>query len=384
MATPEEIKAIAGLYVAYFNRAPDPEGLQFWIDQLDNGREFATISQDFADSPEAKQIYPFLATPDVAGLDPTNLVTSIYQNLFGRDPEAQGLNFWVDVVNSGDVAVGDMVEAILLGARDAVVNGELVLDKTTVENRIQIAEEYAAATSQLPGFVFDTEAYSIARAVVDGVDATQASLDAARLDLDVYIAGTGTQSGATFTLCEHTVEVSPEVVETQLVTETVVYWGFNPHPRGLDGVDNTAEPNTNNLTNEGPEDGGIPASLFFGAGEQQGYFQTIVQQAFAELGTPLLDENGNAIEDSDGNPIILPGIDVNNDTFSTINFGALEDIEINTGDAGVGTVTFQYSDGSADDISIGNAYLGLLRDLIFDEEGNSRFFEKEVAADVDV
>ncbi|MBX2826103.1 MAG: DUF4214 domain-containing protein, partial [Gammaproteobacteria bacterium] len=357
MATPEEIKAIAGLYVAYFDRAPDPEGLEFWVNQLDNGRDFATISQDFADSPEAKEIYPFLATPEVSGLDPTNLVTSIYNNLFGRDPEAQGLNFWVDVVNSGAVAVGDMVEAIMLGAQDAVVEGELVLDKTTVENRIECALEYSTATSLIPGFEFDTAAYNVARAVVDSVDATQESVDAAKLVLAEYIAGEGTQSGATFTLCEHEVLVSPEVINEQLVTETVIYWGFNPHSNGETDVDNTAEPNTNNLTNEGPSDGGIPADAFF-----NDYFQTIVAANFNEI-----DE-----------------IDVDEDTFSTIDFASLRDVTVTNGDAGTGTVTFHYSDGSADDISLGNAYLDLLRDLIFDEEGNSRFFEQEVAAQVPV
>ena len=56
MATQDQINAITGLYVAYFDRAPDPAGLQFWIDQLDNGRDFNTISQDFAMSEEAKEL----------------------------------------------------------------------------------------------------------------------------------------------------------------------------------------------------------------------------------------------------------------------------------------------------------------------------------------
>ncbi|MFG6589096.1 DUF4214 domain-containing protein, partial [Sulfitobacter sp. MOLA879] len=40
MATSTQINAITALYVGYFDRAPDPAGLQFWIDQIDNGREF--------------------------------------------------------------------------------------------------------------------------------------------------------------------------------------------------------------------------------------------------------------------------------------------------------------------------------------------------------
>ncbi|WP_417585839.1 DUF4214 domain-containing protein, partial [Nitrincola sp.] len=42
MATSTQINAITALYVGYFDRAPDPAGLQFWIDQIDNGREFNT------------------------------------------------------------------------------------------------------------------------------------------------------------------------------------------------------------------------------------------------------------------------------------------------------------------------------------------------------
>jgi hypothetical protein len=362
MATPEQIKAIAGLYVAYFDRAPDPAGLEFWINQLDNGRDFATISQDFADSPEAKQIYPFLANPAVSGQDPTNLVTSIYENLFGREPDAQGLNFWVDVVNSGAVAVGDMVEAIMMGARDAVVNGELVLDKTTVENRIECALEFSVATSNIPGFVFDTQAYNVARAVVDGVDASETSVDAAKLTLAQYLAAEGTQAGSTFTLCEHVVEVSPEIVETEMVTKTVLYWGYNPHQHGEEGVDNTAIPNLNNLTNEGPADGGIPADAFFGP---EGYLTQLLNADWGDLFSLLGGTDNNVDPDSQ---------------WWDADFSALERIDI--GDNG--TLTFNYADGTSDDVAIAEQYVEFITNLIFDSENNSRFFEKEVAADVPV
>ena len=129
MATQQQINDIAGLYVAYFDRAPDPAGLQFWIDQLDGGRDFATISQDFAESEEAKEIYPFLATPDLVNNSPAAFVTSIYANLFGRAPDQAGLNFWVDVLGNGEVAPGDMVEAIMLGAASQIrVEGAWNLD----------------------------------------------------------------------------------------------------------------------------------------------------------------------------------------------------------------------------------------------------------------
>jgi len=63
MATTAQIDSIVALYAGYFDRAPDPIGLQFWIDQIENGREFNTIAADFAASPEAEALYPYLTAP---------------------------------------------------------------------------------------------------------------------------------------------------------------------------------------------------------------------------------------------------------------------------------------------------------------------------------
>jgi Domain of unknown function (DUF4214) len=360
MATQQQINDIAGLYVAYFDRAPDPAGLQFWIDQLDAGRDFATISQDFAESEEAKEIYPFLATPDLVSNSPAAFVTSIYANLFGRAPDQAGLNFWVDVLGNGEVAPGDMVEAIMLGAQDTLVNGQLIQDKTTVEHKIECALAFTTEAASTEGFEFNAEAYSAARQSIEGVDATDASVESAKAATFQYFSEFVNET--TFTLTQPTVEVSAAVAG-EAVHQTVLYWGYNPHSHDeTDGVDNldgnNPDGNDNNLTNEGPEDGGIPADVFFTQ-----YFPAIASQNF----------NG------------VDGIDVDNDTFSIVDFASLEDINVSAGDGGNGgTITFSYSDGSADDIALGQAYYDFLCKLILDEEGNSRFFEKEIAARIPV
>ncbi|WP_162933496.1 DUF4214 domain-containing protein [Sulfitobacter mediterraneus] len=367
MATQQQINDIAGLYVAYFDRAPDPAGLQFWIDQLDGGRDFATISQDFAESEEAKEIYPFLATPDLVNNSPAAFVTSIYANLFGRAPDQAGLNFWVDVLGNGEVAPGDMVEAIMLGAQDTLVNGELIQDKTTVENKIECALEFTNAVVAIEGFDFDAEAYSAARQSIDGVNATQASVDAAKLVTIQYINEFAEQT--TFTLTQPQVAVSGDSI-SQDVMKTVLYWGYNPHSHDENGVDNTGGANTGTATNEGPEDGGIPADAFFAPG---GYLSIIASQAFAGV-----DQ-----------------IDVDEDMFSIIDFSSVQTITISgssdegnvtqgNGQGNGGIITFGYTDGSSDDIALGEAYYDFLCKLILDDEGNSRFFEREVAAEVPV
>ncbi len=197
MATPEQINDLVALYAGYFNRAPDPEGLQFWIDQIDGGREFNTIAADFAASEEATALYPYLTTPDVA--TPSTFITSIYQNLFNRAPEPEGLQFWTDVLESGSVSVADMIEAIINGAVDAPDATPPTFDATTLENKIEVGRDFAQDAANTSGFEFDAEAKSAAIAAIDGVTNDEATVVAAKAATDAYLSGEANE-GETSTL----------------------------------------------------------------------------------------------------------------------------------------------------------------------------------------
>ncbi|MFG6581179.1 DUF4214 domain-containing protein [Sulfitobacter sp. 1A13191] len=197
MATSAQVDALVALYAGYFNRAPDPEGLQFWIDQIDGGREFNTIAADFAASEEATALYPYLTTPDVA--TPSTFITSIYQNLFNRAPDAEGLQFWTDVLESGSVSVADMIEAIINGAVDAPDATPPTFDATTLENKIEVGRDFAQDAANTSGFEFDAEAKSAAIAAIDGVTNDEATVVAAKAATDAYLAGEANE-GETRTL----------------------------------------------------------------------------------------------------------------------------------------------------------------------------------------
>ena len=197
MATSAQVDALVALYAGYFNRAPDPEGLQFWIDQIDGGREFNTIAADFAASEEATALYPYLTTPDVA--TPSTFITSIYQNLFNRAPDAEGLQFWTDVLEAGSVSVADMIEAIINGAVDAPDATPPTFDATTLENKIEVGRDFAQDAANTSGFEFDAEAKSAAIAAIDGVTNDEATVVAAKAATDAYLAGEANE-GDTFTL----------------------------------------------------------------------------------------------------------------------------------------------------------------------------------------
>jgi len=197
MATTAQIDSIVALYAGYFDRAPDPAGLQFWIDQIENGREFNTIAADFAASPEAEALYPYLTAP--ALVTPTAFVTSIYLNLFNRSPDAAGLEFWTDALAAGTVSAADMIEAVIDGARDDATATPPSFDKATLDNKVEAGLDWAKETSATVGFTYDAAAAAAAVAALSGVTDDVATVAAAKAATDVFVSG-AEKVGSTFTL----------------------------------------------------------------------------------------------------------------------------------------------------------------------------------------
>ena len=189
MATSAQINSLVALYAGYFDRAPDPQGLQFWIQQIDAGREFATIAGDFAASPEATALYPFLANPTIA--TPSTFVTAIYQNLFNRAPDAEGLAFWTGVLAAGTVPVGDMIQSIINGAVNAPGATPPSFDVDTLTNKQAAGLDFATDAANKPGFVYDAAAAAAAVEVLNGVTNDPATVAEAAAETDAFLSGSG-------------------------------------------------------------------------------------------------------------------------------------------------------------------------------------------------
>lgn len=188
----EDKNFLVSLYVGYFNRAPDPAGLQFWIDQVEAGRDTNTIAADFAASPEAKSLYPFLTTPDVSS--PTSFITAVYANLFNRAPDAAGQAFWEQQLSSGAVSPADAIDAIIKGATTAP-------DSTILANKNTVGLDFATDAGNTPGFTFDLNGASgnAAKNAISGVTEDAATVTAAQAATDAYLNGTA-NAGQTITL----------------------------------------------------------------------------------------------------------------------------------------------------------------------------------------
>jgi hypothetical protein len=112
----EEIETFVELYIAYFNRAPDAEGLNFWGSAFANGFSLEEIATLFLDQPETAATYPETLTN-------LEFATQVYNNVLGRNPDQGGLEFWVNALDGGGVTRDQFILEALRGAKVAAPEG---------------------------------------------------------------------------------------------------------------------------------------------------------------------------------------------------------------------------------------------------------------------
>jgi len=113
-------------YIAFFNRPTDVDGLYHWLNYVGSNQD---LLDQFAQSEE------YLS--DYAGKSDVEIIQTIYQNLFGRAPEPEGLNYWEAQMNAGWVTISNAALAILAGAQGT--------DWTTIQNKVEVAQAFTDA-----------------------------------------------------------------------------------------------------------------------------------------------------------------------------------------------------------------------------------------------
>jgi len=158
------------VYVAYYGRPADPVGHAYWSARMDaEGQSLNAIIAAFGNSEEFNRRY--------GGLTYSALVTLIYQQALGRDPDLGGLAYYVSELEAGRRTLQSITLDVLNGARTAP-------DAIVVSNRLEVAAYYMerAVAGCGDGTVLGGEQ--------DGVDtlsvvtANAATVTAAKVDID--------------------------------------------------------------------------------------------------------------------------------------------------------------------------------------------------------
>jgi hypothetical protein len=160
-----QLTDLADLYVAYFNRAPDAIGLNYWASQLHDGMGLSAIAASFFVQPETMAKYP-------AALSTQDFVSAVYQNVLGRSPDSSGLAYWVQQLQSGSLTKDSFILDVIYGARAGSSDAQYLSNKGLV------GLHFAATDGLTDG--------TWAESVMAHVDGTTTSVDAAIQQTDAY------------------------------------------------------------------------------------------------------------------------------------------------------------------------------------------------------
>ncbi|MFG6176674.1 DUF4214 domain-containing protein [Halomonas sp. THAF12] len=165
MATQASLDLVQKLYVAYYGRPADAAGQTYWAEQIDSKGADAVIN-DFGNSAEYEARFGDLSNEE--------LVNNLYQQLFGRDAEQAGLDYYVGELEAGDTTLAAIALEVLNGAQNE--------DADAVNNKVEAAQAFTdAAGSDYAG----DDAADYAADFLSDVDA---DTDVSSLDIDGAVA----------------------------------------------------------------------------------------------------------------------------------------------------------------------------------------------------
>jgi hypothetical protein len=115
------------IYKAAFDRMPDASGLSFWTNTMNSGKSLTEVANGFMSSPEFVAMYGGNPTVDT-------FVNKVYFNVLHRAPDAGGYSFWANTLYNGSLTQGGLLASI----SESQENQDAVLALVGVNNATQL------------------------------------------------------------------------------------------------------------------------------------------------------------------------------------------------------------------------------------------------------
>ncbi len=95
------------LYRAFFQRDPDIDGANYWLERSRRGLSIDEISYSFAASEEFDNTY--------GSVDNRQYLEILYGNVHGRATDPAGVDYWLAALEDGRLSRGGVVRWIAAG-----------------------------------------------------------------------------------------------------------------------------------------------------------------------------------------------------------------------------------------------------------------------------
>lgn len=183
------LTSLQELYVAFFNRIPDADGMNYWITQISEGMSINQI----ADSFYAAAVKFSDQTGYTASMSNDDFVRLVYKNVLGRTgntaPPDADVHYWSQGLNDGSVSKGKLVSTILVAAHSFKGDKTFGWVPDLLDNKILVANYFAIQNGL--NYNTETDSISMGMAIASAVTPTdyQAALKLIGLSMTISFDG---------------------------------------------------------------------------------------------------------------------------------------------------------------------------------------------------
>jgi hypothetical protein len=139
---------ITEIYIATMGYAPDAEGLNYWVEQINRPASVwttLTVAESFFDQNLVRDRYADMANSE--------FINTLYGNIFNRTPDTEGYNYWLTALSSDQVARNQMIISLINGGYDNE-DPQAQQDMARFANLVRVGLAFAERQTEL-GIIYN-------------------------------------------------------------------------------------------------------------------------------------------------------------------------------------------------------------------------------------
>lgn len=150
------LQAVVELYVGFFNRVPDAQGLNYWLNQMNHGM----TTDQVADAFYSAGLQFSSVTGYTEAMTNEDFIRVIYKNVLGRSSvDSDGLAYWSGALARGTETRDSLVQSIMHDAHTFEGNPQYGWVADLLSNKFEVGKLFAVDM----GLTFNTPEASISR-----------------------------------------------------------------------------------------------------------------------------------------------------------------------------------------------------------------------------
>ena len=320
-------KLVHQMYIAYYQRPADPEGLHYWVEQLEKYNDWTVVSAAFGapENLENQALYGDKSRQEV--------IAEIYHSAFNRAAVQEEIDFWA----SSEHSLTNLAFAIVNGAQNddlATINAKLAFSAELVD----VVDPMGNGIPSEYAMPFDFDGIALLKQVDknDNVD-TQFVLDAIATD-EVPLP-----TPEVFTVRENFDQSTTDAITTEIdpIITRVTYWGESGQSEG--------------------ESAGVPVADLIALIESY-LGLSVVPESAVDSTNDIVDITMQPVEGAAGTEGEETGAEQVGDEVVSYEF----------------VVTFADGTQNTNIVDLRAQEFEFISELLFDENGDSRLFEVEL------